>query len=168
MNTEFYPLKCPAIGRRVARAHADLSSASAPASRSSDMTTLTPAPPLHRYVLGLFSLVTKCTVLRVRTNGVWKRPMPTLSDALSCREYVEDSLFSWAGVGGCSPPWEEGLQGAQSPALDNIVTDSVYIIYILPHNFSGTFPALLCYHGQECGGVGRFLHEKIIYIWTLD
>lgn len=77
----------------------------------------------------------------------------------TCHEYMENSLYFWTGVGEQQPPmW--GLQGAQTPALDNIVTDSVYIVYILPHNFPDTFHTLPCYQGQECGGWGGFRTMK--------
>lgn len=41
------------------------------------------------------------------------------------------------------------------PAFDNIVTDSVYITYILPRNFSGSFYAHPC-HRNKMWGFGRF------------
>lgn len=69
-----------------------------------------------------------------------------LSDALSCHEYVEDSLFSQVGVG--------ESQEAQAPALDKIVTSSVFIIHNLLSNFPGTLHAHPCYQDQECRGLG--------------
>lgn len=65
---------------------------------------------------------------------VWK------SFALPWCLCVEDSLSSIMGVGGYCP--QEGFAGAVPPAFNNVVTDSVYIIHILPHNFPGTFHAL--------------------------
>lgn len=50
--------------------------------------------------------------------------LPRLFNALSCHVYVEDSLFSWAEVGGSTSTLGVS-QGAQPPAIDNILTDSV-------------------------------------------
>lgn len=42
--------------------------------------------------------VTIHMVLYMRTNDMLEYPLLSLSDALSCFEYVKGSLFSWAGV----------------------------------------------------------------------
>lgn len=65
------------------------------------------------------------------------------SYAFSCCENLKDSLFSWVGVGDCAPM--QGPQGAEPPALNNVVIDSVYIMYILQCSFPGIFHALPCY-----------------------
>lgn len=94
-----------------------------------------------------------------RPTDVRERPTASLSD-------VKNSVFSWAGDGGSSPPW--GSQGAQSPVLDNKVTDSAYIIYILHRNFPETFHALSCYLGQDCGGFGGWGGGRARYSIHLD
>lgn len=45
---------------------------------------------------------------------------------------VVGSYLPGIRVGGGGQPPRRGSQEAQPPALDKIVTDSVYIIYILP------------------------------------
>lgn len=50
--------------------------------------------------------------------------MVSLSVALSCCEYLVDSLFSWAEVGVGSPHGE-----VIEAVLDNKVTNSVYHLY---------------------------------------
>lgn len=53
------------------------------------------------------------------------------SNVLSCCEFVEDSLSSFAGVGcGRVPKW--GSQRSLHHVLDNSVINSLYIIHISP------------------------------------
>lgn len=50
------------------------------------------------------------------------------------------------------------MRWSQPPAPDNMVTDSVYVIHILPHNLPGMFCALPASWG---GGSA----QKFLYIW---
>lgn len=63
------------------------------------------------------------------------------SYALPSYEYVEDTLSSFVAVRDSSS-LGAGLQGAQPCVINNVVAHSMYIIYILPCSFLGTFHAL--------------------------
>lgn len=70
----------------------------------------------------------------------------SLSDTLSCCEYVEVSLFSIVG-------------GLGEAALDIIVSDSVYVIYYPTIN-------LLPLRAKICGGLSGFCSMVSIYLET--
>lgn len=77
-------------------------------------------------------------------------------------EYVEDSLFSSAGVGGGSPY----RVIMKPPALDNILSDSMYIVHILTWYLS--YALLLSGPRMwKCGG-GGFWAIMSIYLKTRE
>lgn len=73
-------------------------------------------------------------------------------------------MFSLGGCWGWQPHGGI-LQGVQSLGLGNKIGDSVYIIYLLHHNFPWylSYPPLLL--GLKMSGFGVLHHNSSIYVY---
>lgn len=118
------------------------------------MQVAVPHATPHEGLLAPNSHPGKQRILHIFSAGASMRPPCGSGVAKSVRR----SLLLWINGGLCFPG--KGGGGAQLSALDYIVPDSVYIIYILPCNFPGTSHSLPCCQGQECGGFRGFPRNK--------
>lgn len=87
--------------------------------------------------------------------------MPSLSDALPCREYVEDCVFVGGGWVVAAPMgWSQG-RGPCIQLYSQVLSSLYYCITSLTHSFPETFHAI---RAENVGLWGRGLAAEFIHI----